>query len=167
MTSAMIRRHASTMKLALDTSSCLCMRRSMTTRPSHWTRARTPSRLTEPHTWSPARSYATSSSKSSRITHAAQVESKLETVPFHLSPEAAGKTLDTAAASSFGLNIVFRLLVSRFLRRFLGINWDTGVKRLAFRAVLLPTWRVDLAMKGRGLIGEEATQMELNSEYRR
>lgn len=88
-------------------------------------------------------------------------------MPFHLSPEAAGKTLDTAAASSFGLNIVFRLLVSRFLRRFLGINWDTGVKRLAFRAVLLPTWRVDLAMKGRGLIGEEATQMELNSEYRR
>lgn len=86
---------------------------------------------------------------------------KTETIPFHLSPEDARDRLDEAGASAFGVTSVFSLLWSRFLKRWgLGGGQAGGAQQLAMRALLLPTWRVDIALKGKGLIGD--SQMHLS-----
>ncbi|KAM0792156.1 hypothetical protein ACM66B_004854 [Microbotryomycetes sp. NB124-2] len=80
---------------------------------------------------------------------------KIETLPFVLDPRDALRTCDAAAHSAFGLSS----MLSHFFARFgawLGFNnIQTGVKRVAFKPVLLPTWRVDLAMQGKALLAED------------
>ncbi|KAK4048727.1 hypothetical protein OIO90_005720 [Microbotryomycetes sp. JL221] len=64
------------------------------------------------------------------------------------------RTCDAAAASALGLPVMLSHLVSRFAA-WLGFRIDTGVQRVAFQPILLPTWRVDLAMQGKGLLAED------------
>ncbi|GAA6016968.1 hypothetical protein JCM10207_007865 [Rhodosporidiobolus poonsookiae] len=88
-------------------------------------------------------------------------------IPFQLSPERGLAHADTAAHSAFGIGYVFRLLLARFFHKWFGVSpqaaggfFDTGVKRIAFRPVLVPLWKVDLAMKGRALL--EQSELALN-----
>ncbi|BGP45791.1 hypothetical protein JCM10450v2_001621 [Rhodotorula kratochvilovae] len=85
---------------------------------------------------------------------------KIQTIPFQLAPDDALQVSETAAASAFGVPQVFRLLVSRFLRRWFGFNLDTEIRRIAFTPLLVPVWKVDLAMKGKAVVGD--VQMQLN-----
>ena len=62
------------------------------------------------------------------------------------------------------MSFLFQHYLSKFLRKWFGYDLDTGVVRRAFRPVLLPTWRVDLSMDGKGLI--EDTEFQLSSECR-
>ena len=89
---------------------------------------------------------------------------KVETIPFHLSPQDARERLDEAGASAFGVGSVFSLLWSRFLRRWGlgGGEQSGGAKLVAQKALLIPTWRVDIALKGKGLIGD--SQMHLSGK---
>lgn len=66
-----------------------------------------------------------------------------------------------AAASAFGVSHVFRLVVSRFLRRWFGFDLGHDVRQIAFKPLLVPVWKVDLAMKGKAVVGD--VEMELNS----
>ncbi|GAA6056316.1 hypothetical protein JCM3770_000666 [Rhodotorula araucariae] len=81
-------------------------------------------------------------------------------IPFQFGPEDGLRVSETAAASAFGVPQVFRLLVSRFLRRWFGFNLDTEIRRIAFTPLLVPVWKVDLAMKGKAVVGD--VQMQLN-----
>ncbi|KAK4053675.1 hypothetical protein OIV83_001331 [Microbotryomycetes sp. JL201] len=79
---------------------------------------------------------------------------KIETLPFVLQPTDAVRTCDAAAHSAFGLSTMLSHMFARF-GAWLGFNIQTGVRRLAFKPVLLPTWRVDLAMQGKALLAED------------
>lgn len=80
-------------------------------------------------------------------------------IPFVLGKEQAEYTLETAAATAFGVGSVTRLLIARFLRK-LGIEYELPVRRIAVRPLLLPTWRVDLRMGARGVLGEAEMQFQ-------
>lgn len=71
---------------------------------------------------------------------------------------------ETAAASAFGVQNVFRLLASRFLRRWFGFSLDNEIRRIAFTPLLVPVWKVDLSLKGKALVGD--IEMQLNSPCR-
>lgn len=57
---------------------------------------------------------------------------------------------------------MFGLLWNRFTKRWGFGSRQTGLKMLAMKALLIPTWRVDIALKGKGLIGD--SQMHLSGE---
>ncbi|GAA5890976.1 hypothetical protein JCM8208_003114 [Rhodotorula glutinis] len=84
----------------------------------------------------------------------------IQTIPFQLAPDAALRVSETAAASAFGVQNVFRLLASRFLKRWFGFHLDDEIRHVAFTPLLVPVWKVDLAMKGKALVGD--VQMQLN-----
>lgn len=85
----------------------------------------------------------------------------IQTIPFQLAPDAALRVSETAAASAFGVQNVFRLLASRFLQRWFGFALDDEIRQIAFTPLLVPVWKVDLAMRGKALVGD--VQMQLNS----
>ena len=85
----------------------------------------------------------------------------IQTIPFQLAPDAALRVSETAAASAFGVQNVFRLLASRFLKRWFGFALDDEIRQIAFTPLLVPVWKVDLAMRGKALVGD--VQMQLNS----
>ncbi|GAA5971360.1 hypothetical protein JCM21900_001463 [Sporobolomyces salmonicolor] len=89
-------------------------------------------------------------------------ESKIQTIPFVLAPKNGLSVCETAAHSAFGVSSVFALLVSRFLRRF-GYEFDTGVEQLAFKPLLLPTWKVDIAMKGKALLDDTELNLTVSA----
>ncbi|GAA5840392.1 hypothetical protein JCM11251_006548 [Rhodosporidiobolus azoricus] len=86
---------------------------------------------------------------------------KIQTVPFQISPSRGLHISNTAAHSAFGISYVLRLVLARFFQRFFGISPDafggffhTGVKRVAFKPLLVPVWKVDLAVKGKALLDQ-------------
>ncbi|GJN88766.1 hypothetical protein Rhopal_001735-T1 [Rhodotorula paludigena] len=81
-------------------------------------------------------------------------------IPFQLSPKDGQRISEMAAASAFGVSHVFRLVVSRFLRRWFGFDLGHDVRQIAFKPLLVPVWKVDLAMKGKAVVGD--VEMELN-----
>lgn len=92
-------------------------------------------------------------------------------VPFQIAPQRGLHISETAAHSVFGVTYVLRLLLARFFKRFFGIDkeayggfFDTGVKKVAFTPLLLPMWKVDLAMKGKALLDQ--AELSLSSESR-
>ncbi|GAA5895301.1 hypothetical protein JCM5296_002034 [Sporobolomyces johnsonii] len=89
-------------------------------------------------------------------------ESKIQTIPFRLPPENGQTLSETAAHGAFGFSFVFALLASRFLRRF-GFNFDTGVEQLALKPLLLPVWKVDLAMKGKALVDDTELNLTIKA----
>ncbi|ORY78429.1 hypothetical protein BCR35DRAFT_332309 [Leucosporidium creatinivorum] len=117
------------------------------------------------------RSFATSNlqatsnpapTSSSASLSASPASSKIETVPFHLSPVDALDRLDEAGASAFGVGAVFNLLWNRIMKRW-GLGGGVAMKQVAMRALLLPVWRVDLAVKGKGLIGEAEMNLSVST----
>ncbi|GAA6000816.1 uncharacterized protein JCM10292_006442 [Rhodotorula paludigena] len=86
---------------------------------------------------------------------------KIQTIPFQLSPKDGQRISEMAAASAFGVSHVFRLVVSRFLRRWFGFDLGHDVRQIAFKPLLVPVWKVDLAMKGKAVVGD--VEMELNT----
>lgn len=87
---------------------------------------------------------------------------KIETIPFLLTPQAATRTLENAAHAAFGVSGTAKLLLSRFLHRF-NIPYDPPLKCIAFRPLLVPTWRVDLRLCARGVLGEVGMQFMLTA----
>ncbi|GAA5911652.1 uncharacterized protein JCM6883_002438 [Sporobolomyces salmoneus] len=88
---------------------------------------------------------------------------KLQTIPFQLPPSKALDISYTAAASTFGVSVVFAHLLSRFCKKWFGISpavLDAGIVERAFKMVLLPVWKVDLVMRGKALL--EDTELDLN-----
>ncbi|GAA5917675.1 hypothetical protein JCM6882_008319 [Rhodosporidiobolus microsporus] len=86
---------------------------------------------------------------------------KIQTVPFQITPERGLHISNTAAHSAFGVTYVLRLLLARFFQRFFGVSpeafggfFHTGVRRIAFKPLLLPVWKVDLAMQGKALLDQ-------------
>ncbi|GAA5878433.1 hypothetical protein JCM1840_002583 [Sporobolomyces johnsonii] len=120
--------------------------------------SRPPSRL---FASSSARSVGRSSRADGR-TPARDKPSKIQTIPFRLPPENGQTHSETAAHGAFGVSFVFALLASRFLRRF-GINFDTGVEQLALKPLLLPVWKVDLAMKGKALVDDTELNLTIKA----
>lgn len=88
---------------------------------------------------------------------------KIETLPFLLRPPEALERLDAAGSAAFGFGAAVNLSLTRLLAVF-GIKKEPKVKRVAARALLLPTWRVDLATRGKVSIDKE--DKNLHSEYR-
>ncbi|GAA5951767.1 hypothetical protein JCM3765_003112 [Sporobolomyces pararoseus] len=91
------------------------------------------------------------------------VSYKLQTIPFQLPPEKALDISFTAAASTFGVSIVFSHLVSRFFKKWFGYSpavLDSGIEMKAFKMVLLPVWKIDLVMRGKALLQD--TELDLN-----
>ncbi|KDE06959.1 hypothetical protein MVLG_02698 [Microbotryum lychnidis-dioicae p1A1 Lamole] len=69
---------------------------------------------------------------------------KIQTIPFHLPGWKASEYCSVGAHSAFGFGTFLRMT----LNRFFGNIFETGVERVAFRGVLLPVWKIDLAIKG-------------------
>ncbi|GAA6043412.1 hypothetical protein JCM8097_008578 [Rhodosporidiobolus ruineniae] len=94
---------------------------------------------------------------------------KIQTIPFHLSPEKGLQISSTAAHSAFGISHVLRLFLARFFSKFglspdaLGGFFHTGVNRIAFRPLLLPVWKVDLALKGKALLDQAEMQLNISA----
>ncbi|GAA5830302.1 hypothetical protein JCM3766R1_002861 [Sporobolomyces carnicolor] len=91
------------------------------------------------------------------------VSHKLQTIPFQLPPLKALDISYTAAASTFGVSVVFAHLVSRFFKKWFGFSpavFDSGIVERAFKMVLLPVWKVDLVMRGKALLQD--TELDLN-----
>ncbi|TNY19898.1 hypothetical protein DMC30DRAFT_447514 [Rhodotorula diobovata] len=88
---------------------------------------------------------------------------KIQTIPFQLAPDAALRVSETAAASAFGVQNVFRLLASRFLRRWFGFSLDNEIRRIAFTPLLVPVWKVDLSLKGKALVGDIEMQLNISA----
>jgi len=87
-------------------------------------------------------------------------------IPFQLPPSRALDISYTAAASTFGVNVVFTHLLSRFFKKWFGLSLpflDSGIVERAFKMVLLPVWKVDLVMRGKALLQD--TELDLNSKF--
>ncbi|SCZ96620.1 BZ3500_MvSof-1268-A1-R1_Chr4-4g07486 [Microbotryum saponariae] len=69
---------------------------------------------------------------------------RLAAIPFHLPGWKASEYCSVGAHSAFGFGTFLRMT----LNRVFGNIFETGVERLAFRGVLLPVWKIDLAIKG-------------------
>ncbi|GAA5880671.1 hypothetical protein JCM1840_005167, partial [Sporobolomyces johnsonii] len=83
----------------------------------------------------------------------AEASKTIQTIPFVLSPANGLNVCRQAAHIGFGFSAVCKDILSRILRPF-GVSYDSGVEQLAFRPVLLPVWKVDLAMTGKALVDE-------------
>lgn len=59
--------------------------------------------------------------------------------------------LEGAAASVYGPLTLLHLFISRTLNKF-GFTLKPKIEMVGFKLLLLPTWKVDLAMEGRVLI---------------
>ncbi|GAA5867544.1 hypothetical protein JCM8547_001214 [Rhodosporidiobolus lusitaniae] len=97
-----------------------------------------------------------------------QAGGKVQTIPFQITPERGVHISTTAAHSAFGVGYVLRLLLARFFHRFFGVSLDsgffhTGVKRVAFKPVLLPIWKLDLAVKGKALLDQAEMQLNISA----
>ncbi|BGP13580.1 hypothetical protein JCM10213_008717 [Rhodosporidiobolus nylandii] len=94
---------------------------------------------------------------------------KIQTIPFQYPPSRGLEISSTAAHSAFGISHVARLLLARFFERFglsreaFGGFFETGVRRIAFRAVLLPVWKVDLAMRGKALLDQAELSLNISA----
>ncbi|GAA5826139.1 hypothetical protein JCM5353_008399 [Sporobolomyces roseus] len=91
------------------------------------------------------------------------ISNKIQTIPFQLPPNRALDISYTAAASTFGVSVIFAHLLSRFCKRWFGFSpavLDSGIVEKAFRMVLVPVWKVDLVMRGKALL--EDTELDLN-----
>ncbi|GAA5885369.1 hypothetical protein JCM16303_006021 [Sporobolomyces ruberrimus] len=69
---------------------------------------------------------------------------KVQTIPFQLPPSKALDISYTAAASTFGVSVVFAHLLSRTLKKWFGFSpaiLDSGIVERAFKMVLLPVWK--------------------------
>ncbi|GAA5976912.1 hypothetical protein JCM11641_002194 [Rhodosporidiobolus odoratus] len=95
---------------------------------------------------------------------------KIQTIPFQIAPERGLQICLTAAHSAFGISYVFRLLLARFFRKWFGMDteamggfFDTGVKRIAFKPVLLPVWKVDVAMQGKALLDQSELSLNISA----
>lgn len=74
-------------------------------------------------------------------------------------PATAIDRLEAAAHTALGLPSLGRLLWSRFARAFLGMEVELPAEMVAFKPLLVPTWRVDLCLTGRGML--EEVEMDL------
>ncbi|KAM0753977.1 hypothetical protein T439DRAFT_322865 [Meredithblackwellia eburnea MCA 4105] len=116
-------------------------------------------------TWpGPSRGFASTSAhfESGQI-NGSHRRTKIDTVPFLLHPTDASKIVETAAHTAFGLTYVFQLGLSRFLKRLFNFHYEPPLKRVAFRALLLPTWRVDLRVSARGVLSEMGMTFQLTA----
>ncbi|SCV68994.1 BQ2448_2014 [Microbotryum intermedium] len=87
---------------------------------------------------------ATTSSNEGATDEAIGEYGKIQTIPFHLPAWKASEFCFVGAHSAFGFGTFLRMTVNRIF----GDIFETGVERVAFRGVLLPVWKVDLALKG-------------------
>ncbi|ORY78439.1 hypothetical protein BCR35DRAFT_305064 [Leucosporidium creatinivorum] len=88
---------------------------------------------------------------------------KIETLPFLLRPPEALERLDAAGSAAFGFGAAVNLSWTRLLAVF-GIKKEAKVKRIAVRALLLPTWRVDLATRGKVTVDKEDRNLHVTAD---
>lgn len=74
--------------------------------------------------------------------------SKIETYPFALSLSDASKILGTLGPVTFGWRAIADKLLKKLLSK-IGIQRKVKTKRVAMRALLLPVWKMDVALRGR------------------
>lgn len=88
------------------------------------------------------------------LTKLTLLSGRLVAIPFLRDPSKAMRTLTVVAHSTFGYSSLLRLMIARLAGRF-GIQVGTRVEMRAWKAVLLPVWRVDIALQGQISVGEK------------
>ncbi|GAA6062163.1 hypothetical protein JCM10212_005118 [Sporobolomyces blumeae] len=95
------------------------------------------------------------------------ISPKVHTIPFQLSPRQALKILTSAACSTFGLSTVLVHFLQEFSHKWFGTSpaWlETGVETVAWRACLVPVWKMDARVQVNAWAGDHELVLNVTAQ---